>query len=261
MAPEPDIHADLAAYLTGKLAPPERARFEAHLDGCPECREEVAALAPTARALEDVAPEFEPPADLRANVLAAVEVAATAEAATPRAPADSPRVRRRRPLLPRFPRPVALGMAGALALAVFVGVRIGDGGSGGGNGPLLAGPVEIEGEMTGPGDVNEGEVVVRRQDSGRAVLFRSTALPVLPKGEYYELWFVGPGDSPSDPNRIPAGTFHPDEQGNTDVLLHAAVDPALFPRVQITAQSGPGDPEEVGPVVASLVARDLGSKP
>ncbi len=48
---------------------------------------------------------------------------------------------------------------------------------------------------------------------GRVIEFRSDDLAILPKGEYYELWFVGPGDSRRKSNRISAGTFHPDPRG------------------------------------------------
>jgi anti-sigma factor RsiW len=33
-----------AGYLLGALPEPERAEFEAHLEGCPACREEHASL-------------------------------------------------------------------------------------------------------------------------------------------------------------------------------------------------------------------------
>jgi len=52
-----------------------------------------------------------------------------------------------------------------------------------------------------------------------------------------------------DPNRISAGTFHPDEQGNSSVRLHAAVDPAKFPELSVTAEPGDGNPERAGPEV------------
>ena len=74
-------------------------------------------------------------------------------------------------------------------------------------------------------------------------------LPILPTGEYYQVWFVGPDDEPGAPDRISAGTFHPDPQGRSDVRFAAAVDPALYPIVEITAEPGDGDPLPTGPVV------------
>ncbi|MGH9270747.1 MAG: anti-sigma factor, partial [Ilumatobacteraceae bacterium] len=75
-------------------------------------------------------------------------------------------------------------------------------------------------------------------------------------GDLYEVWFVGPGDAPDTPNRISAGTFHPDPDGRSQVTFAAAVDPALFPIVEITAEPGNGNPLPTGPVVLRVdVAR------
>lgn len=40
------LRADLGPYVLGALPPDERARLEAHLEGCPACRVELAELAP-----------------------------------------------------------------------------------------------------------------------------------------------------------------------------------------------------------------------
>ncbi len=78
---------------------------------------------------------------------------------------------------------------------------------------------------------------------------RTDELPILPEGELYEVWFVGPGDAVGSPNRISAGTFHPDEEGRSNVDLTAAVDPAKYPRLVVTAEPGDGDPLPTGPEV------------
>ena len=78
---------------------------------------------------------------------------------------------------------------------------------------------------------------------------RSDSLPILPRGDYYELWFAGPGDGAARPNRISAGTFHPDEDGRSRVRFAAAVDPALYPVLIVTAEPGDGDPRPTGPEV------------
>ena len=77
---------------------------------------------------------------------------------------------------------------------------------------------------------------------GRVIEFRSDDLAILPKGEYYELWFVGPGDSRRKSNRISAGTFHPDPEGRSHVSFAAAVDPVKYPVLSVTAEPGDGDP-------------------
>lgn len=95
------------------------------------------------------------------------------------------------------------------------------------------------------GDGVEVSVEGASAPEGRIITLRSPSLPVLPEGDYYELWFVD-----TDGNRISAGTFHPDEQGRTLVVLHAAVDPRLAGEMEITREPGDGDPAPSGDVVA-----------
>ena len=113
--------------------------------------------------------------------------------------------------------------------------------------------------MVAPGAGAEtGEVRVQMTGIGRLISFRSDELPILPTGEYYELWFVGPGDSPETPNRISAGTFHPNERGRSRVEFTAAVDPAKYPILSVTAEPGDGNPARTGPEVLRLDSRDAG---
>ena len=116
------------------------------------------------------------------------------------------------------------------------------------------GVVEFAGTMVGPdGEPAPADLRVVATGIGRVVDLDTEALPILPTGELYEVWFVGPGDTPETPNRISAGTFHPDRAGRTDVRLAAAVDPTLFPIVEVTAEPGDGDPRPTGPVVLRAV--------
>ncbi len=256
-------HDDLAGYLIGALEPDEHVAFEAHLGSCARCRDEARELDGTTRVLAQLAPPFEVPAGLAAGVLAAVAAADQpsgsdpgALEARPEPTAEGGAPRRRRLAWPRL---AGLGLAGAAALAaaVVIGLQLGD------QDPTRseAPPIELAGTLTTPDGAGGGELVVSLLASGRRVSFESETLPILPKGEFYEVWFVGPGDAPARPNRISAGTFHPDEQGLTDVTLHAAVDPALFPRVEITAEPGDGSPAVDGELVLVLEATDVAGGP
>lgn len=103
------------------------------------------------------------------------------------------------------------------------------------------GEVEFAGTVTTDG----GSVIqasVRETGIGRVIRLDSDFLPILPKGEFYEVWFVGPGDAPDDPNRISAGTFHPDPEGQVEVQFAAAVDPSLYSTLSITVERGDGNP-------------------
>jgi len=139
----------------------------------------------------------------------------------------------------RFPW---LAAAAAVVVAFGLGTVIADS-KGAPKGP----PAEFEVALQGP--VAQARVTGVMVGIGRIVTFRSDDLPILPKGEYYEVWFVGPGDRPGRPNRISAGTFHPDEQGRSEVELTAAVDPTKYPELSVTAEPADGDPSPNGPEV------------
>ncbi|WP_411277099.1 anti-sigma factor [Gaiella sp.] len=188
--------------------------------------------------LREMAPPATLPVGLRERTLAAI----AAEAAT----STRPRRRRARWLslprlrwrLPRF----ALAGAGALAAVGLALVFL----SGGDDRPGL----ELRAELIAPADSRvTARADVTKIGVGRVIRFDTTKLPILPKGQFYELWFVGPGDSPRRPNRISAGTFHPDEQGRSRVTFAAAVDPAKYPVLSVTAEPGDGDPRPTGPEV------------
>ena len=187
---------------------------------------ELAELEQAASLLRDAIAVDAPPPGLKGRVLLAVELAATESAPAPR----PPRLRFR----------LAFG-AGALAAAaaiLLLALQLG--------GP--AGELELRTVLGSPNGA-EATVEVRKTGIGRVIQLRTDELPILPKGDYYELWFLGPGDTPARPNRISAGTFHPDENGRSKVTFAAAVDPALFPVLSVTAEPGDGDPRPTGPEV------------
>lgn len=176
----------------------------------------------------------EPPEDLRSRTLAAVHRAAT-ESYT-EAPQRAPRR--------RLGLRLALGgaFAASLAAAVLVGTRLDDDGGPGG-------PVELRTTLVAASGATAAAAEVVKLGIGREIAFSSDDLPILPKGEFYELWFVGPGDTLESPNRISAGTFHPDEQGRSHASFTAAVDPAKYPVLSVTAEPGDGNPQRTGPEV------------
>jgi hypothetical protein len=68
----------LGAYALGHLEGDERAGLEAHLEGCPGCREELAALAPVAQMLSHAdparfGPAPQPPPELGRRIAATIE--------------------------------------------------------------------------------------------------------------------------------------------------------------------------------------------
>ena len=234
--PERALHEDLGAYVLGMLDPGELETFRAHLAGCAECQRELEELEGTARLLARAPKAVEPRADLRVRTLAALQQA-QAEAEHERIDAQ-PRRAGRRPWL-------SWGIGGAVAVAaataaLILGIQLG-----GDDGP--AGELELRATLASvSGDATALAEVVKL-GIGREIDFRTDELPILPKGEFYELWFAAPEDSPSAPKRISAGTFHPDENGRTEVTMTVAVvDPALYPTLVVSAEPGDGDPAASG---------------
>ena len=111
-------------------------------------------------------------------------------------------------------------------------------------GRLIVGPPEVSAVLTGDG--TRATARVDELGSGRRIAFATDDLPVLPKKDFYELWFIGPGDRPGAPNRISAGTFHPDPEGRSRVIFHAAVNPRNYPGLAVTREPGDGDPAPTG---------------
>ncbi len=234
-------HLDVAGYALGTLHTEERARFEAHLRECDACRAELAELAPVARLAAAAPPLPSPPPDLRARTLLAVAHAAgqpraaSVRSATPE--------RRSRFRLARLGVPAAALAAVLLALLI---VRTGD------DDP---GRLEAVATLQAPAGGGEASAEIFVTGIGRVVELDTDDLPILPKGQFYELWFVGPDDRPGASDRISAGTFHPDEQGRSRVSLTAAADPATYAGLAVTVEPGDGDPAPTRPDVLRGRAR------
>ena len=227
----PTPHDDLGAFVLGALTAIETERFERHLETCPACRLELAELRGPAILVAQAAPAYTVPDGLEGRTFAAIEREALAS------PPPIPRARGRW----RLPRLAALPIGVAVAAAAFLVTT---------QFFLPESTLELEAALSAPaGGPEQAAAEVRKTGIGRVIRFDSDDLPILPKGEYYELWFVGPGDTRSRPNRISAGTFHPDEEGRSHVRFAAAVDPARYPVLSVTAEPGDGNPQWTGPEV------------
>ncbi len=206
--------------------------------------EERYGLRDVACLLASAAPRATLPPELEERTLAAVRTAAATslDGRGPQSVAPPPTRPRLRSWFGRGRLALAGGLAAALVAAALGGALLD-------RGPGLPGELELETTLRAPGGGGSATASVRATGIGRVIEFRTDDLPVLPEGEYYELWFVGPGDRPRNPNRISAGTFHPDEDGRSLVRFAAAVDPAKYGRLAVTAEPGDGDPAPHGPDV------------
>jgi anti-sigma-K factor RskA len=218
VAPHP--HPDLAGYVLGALDPGEQAAFEQHLAGCDTCRAEVEELQGLPALLDRAAPPIEVPPRLRERTFAAVERAAASK-------------RRRGPLLR------LAAVAAALVVALVGGVVVSQ--LGGDRGQVIALALSAQ-----PGKTGRATVELRREADGVAVDMEVSGLAPNPPGSVYECWFVGPGDTLQQPNRVSAGTFTVGSGGRASLHMHSAADLRRFPVMGVTLETDAGNPVRTG---------------
>lgn len=219
-----EIHALSGAYAMDALDDLERARFEAHLAACAECRAEVASLQDTAALLSTVADVAPPPA-MRDRILA-----------------DIKSVRPLPPVVARLearrPRRWAGMVAAAAAIAVVGGgvtvwQNVGHGSSApqlsAADGIIKAADVRLVSEKLS----NGAEVKVYRSTKKNAAVLVAKKMPAAPLGKVYELWFR------NGKQMIPAGTF---STGDRPVLFRGAANQASGVGITVEPQGGSEQP-------------------
>jgi anti-sigma-K factor RskA len=220
-------HDAVAGYVLGALDPGELADFEAHLADCDACRAQVAEWEGLSRLLDDAAPPFDVPGDLRERTLAAVEDAATA-------PVDFRGPRARRNL--RTARSMALAGVAAGVVGLVLGLSLAS--------PEPAGAtVELVSPTGGPA---AGTARVRTTATGRVVDLRLHAMPASPRGTFYECWFVGANDAIEHPNRVSVGTFTVGRDGMAHVHMTASAAASRYPTMGVTLEPDDGNPARTG---------------
>lgn len=187
----------LPAYAVDALDDADRALVEAHLATC-DRHDDAAAWGDVALRLSDLAPEMTPPVGLRDRILeipsappAATEPTALVPSAIPVAPVeDSDAATEPLPLRrPTTWPPYAMAAAFA-AIAVFFGAWTGillTGGDSDGDSPRLAASVSAGGIEASATFIEDEQVA----------LVRISGLTPLPEGSDYQLWTIGPGESPA----------------------------------------------------------------
>jgi anti-sigma-K factor RskA len=242
-------HVEVAAYLLGKLEPEEAERFEAHLDGCADCRRHLEELGGLPALLAQAAPATPVPEGLRARTLTAVRERAAeagpAAGAEPVTEAGEPGVAhtpvplrrawwRRRWLLVAVAAALVVALAVPGALLVF--------GGGGGEVTRLS-LVAAEGAQ------GRGQVTITRTPAGRSFDVRIEGLGPPAAGSLYELWAVSPRDTMERPQRVSLGTFTVDTDGGARLTAFTAAPADQFPLVGVTLEPVDGNPARTGPRV------------
>lgn len=235
---DPVHNPDVAGYVLGVLDPVETQHFTAHLAGCPECRREVAELAPVRLQLDRGMPAPPLPAHVARRAFDAVERAADEDTPAP-ASGERPEVVRHPARRRRISAAAAAAVAGVAALVAGLFLTAGD------DGPRAR---EVALVAAG-GHQGEGVARLHRDDQGVVVELAVSGLPVPAEGSFYECWYVADDDSPAAQNRVTAGTFTVTGQGTTEVRMITAADYEHFPTIEVTLEPGDGDPRSTGPAV------------
>jgi len=269
---------DLAgSFVLGALDADEAAAVREHLATCPEAHEEIAELGGVVPVLAASAPIVEPPAGLKARVLAAAQAdldertrastppsvdpaeavgaaerAATSAAAEPIAfPGPDERERRRR-------RPVAawvLGIAAVVAIAVL------------GASTLVlrsqldqaqayqrsvqtvidvsAKPGSLTAVLTADGGTGTGLAAI---DSTGTVTMAMQDLAPTAGGQVYEAWVIGGDGVP-----VPIGSFQVGNAG-TGSMSAGGVTAASGAVLALTLEAGPGATTPTLPIISKGVA-------
>ncbi len=183
----PEVHTLTGAYATDALDDGERREFEAHLEQCPTCAQEVRELTATAARLAGAVAQT-PPAELRARVLDQVPHVRQLSPVTPRQ-----QQARRRWIREPLAMTAALLLVVAAGLAVF-GVQSYQRAE---RAEQLAQRVSAVAtdpdrrELTSPIDAG-GRGMLAVSSTGDAV-FRAEGLAELDSDQTYQLWVIDDG--------------------------------------------------------------------
>lgn len=223
------VNEALGAYAVAALPPVEMREVEAHLAEC-NLHDDAVALRATASLLAYAPEEREPPARLRARILAATADSAVVPPAAAPLPPILLESRRRRPVAALLAAAVALFALGAVVTGYFV--LNSDGGS----------EALVRSIASGPA---AGTTLRYDADAERASL-EVAGLPTLQQGRTYQVWMLR-GDSV-----VGVGLFTVDASGRGSTVFTA--DMHEGDTVAVTDEPAGGSP---GPTSQPLFAIQL----
>jgi len=217
-----EIRHEIGGYVLGALEPAEAAAVRAHIERCPECAEEHAALARLPSLL-----------DLAQGIDTAATPAPSLEERVLDGVARSPRTRTRRRrqqflnLPARARRPLALGAVGLACAALGAAVAAVVVGRDGGNQPYSPSgyQVALTGTAASPGA--SARAALESVPGGTTVLLWVNGLPGDPDTVYEVLCKHGNTWSAS------AGTFRVDRDGQASLTLNTAAKRGQYDRIRV----------------------------
>jgi Anti-sigma-K factor rskA/Putative zinc-finger len=221
-------HPDVAGWVLSALDHDDALRFRQHLQSCERCRAAVEEFRPVARALAHPAPAAEPPADLGARTLAAVQQAAMAG----QRPAETPAKQAKAKQAKRWHwhwniRLVSVVSAlGAAAVIIATAVVL----------PLLrTAPAEAATVIpfhSPTGGPASGRATIRRTAGAWSIYVIVHGLKDLGPGWFYECSYTRPGHY----QLILVGTFTIGPSGSKSFAIRRTASPPMVKTMQITAE-------------------------
>jgi anti-sigma-K factor RskA len=231
---------DAAAHALHALDAAAGARMDAHLETCPVCPRRVAEHRRAAAALPYALPLEDPPATLRAALLAHARSTARPRAAPARRPEPARRIRpASRTWATRRWRPAAWAVAALVILALGLWnlelrqrlARTAEPLEVGRLARLPVGPVV---ELVGTGTPGASARLYVTADGARAEL-AVAGLPSLGPERVYQLWFARPGEAP-----VSGGPFGVNGRGEAIAAVTVPLPLAEVRAIAITEEPAPG---------------------
>jgi len=236
-------YPDVAGWVLGALDSADAQAFEAHLGSCEACQATVAEFEPVARGLRIAASAAEPPADLQARTIAAVQYAAMAAGRPEQAQGKASRwwhLHWSNRFVPLF----TAAAAAAVTAAAFIGVQIFASAA-----PAVAASYVL---TPSPGLAGSATATARDVAGGYQVQLTAKDLPKIGPGEFFECWYADPDSRPGHPDLISGGTF----SGDGTFTMWTAADPDTFRVMKITVEKA-GTGSQQGQVILSGTARSV----
>ena len=209
----------VGAYVLRALPEDEEVAFEAHLVGCPLCRDQVEDLRGATEALALLAPPMLAPDHLRSRVMSVVEQeaellrAAGPDADMPRATPAARPPRRRRLTLDWLVRPAFAVPAAILLLAIGVLA-----GLAGGGGPEPRTEMVSVRAQVDPDAAPNAEVHLQVGPGGATLVAEN--LPEPPRGRVYQVWVKRPDIDPEPTSTL----FTPRTDGSASAAVPGSMD-------------------------------------
>ncbi len=221
--PELSSHPDAAGWVLSALDHDDALRFQRHLQSCEQCRIAVEEFRPVAQALAHPAPAVEPPADLGARTIAAVQQVAMAGQRPTETPAKKARWWHWHWNIRLISVASALGAAAVIIAAVVVL-------------PLFqtapaeaATVIPLHPPTGGPAS---GRATIRRMAGAWSIYVTVHGLKDLGPGWFYECSYTRPGRY----QLIVVGTFTIGPSESKSFTIRRTANPPMVKTMQITAE-------------------------